>query len=273
MNRLTNNDHTFGPFTFAKSSWKPWRCVWSSGGGDDDEPARNRLTIYLRSWIVRIALPNIIRPHRVRHEANWDEATIKRLGRNHWFETDAREYGFCLSDGHLIFYLGRQTNDSSTTQSWSCFLPWTQWRHVRYSRYGLNGEHWRTEQKGDFLEEFEAMGKCPSASFEFEDYDGERIIAETRIEEREWCFGEKWFKWLSWFRKPKIVRSLDLKFSAEVGPEKGSWKGGTIGHSIEMLPGELHESAFRRYCDMDHERKQRKYKLKFVGPASSPVET
>lgn len=29
---------------------------------------------------------------------------------------------------------------------------------------------------------------------------------------------------------------------------KGSWKGGTIGHSIEMPPGELHADAFRRYC-------------------------
>ena len=46
----------------------------------------------------------------------------------------------------------------------------------------------------------------------------------------------------------KIRRSLDLEFSGETGPEKGSWKGGTVGTGIEMLPGELHEAAFRRYC-------------------------
>jgi hypothetical protein len=45
-----------------------------------------------------------------------------------------------------------------------------------------------------------------------------------------------------------VRRSLDLQFSAEVGKRKGSWKGGTIGHSIDMMPGELHEAAFRRYC-------------------------
>ena len=28
-----------------------------------------------------------------------------------------------------------------------------------------------------------------------------------------------------------------------------TWMGGAIGHSIDMLPGELHEAAFRRYCD------------------------
>jgi hypothetical protein len=32
------------------------------------------------------------------------------------------------------------------------------------------------------------------------------------------------------------------------GP-KGSWKGGTVGHSIAMLPGELHGAAFARYCE------------------------
>jgi hypothetical protein len=90
---------------------------------------------------------------------------------------------------------------------------------------------------------------CPSLTLAFTDFDGERLTARTRIEEREWRLGTGWFKWLSVFRKPMIKRSLDIRFSGETGREKGSWKGGTIGHGIEMLPGELHASAFRRYCD------------------------
>ena len=93
-----------------------------------------------------------------------------------------------------------------------------------------------------------AEESCPSLSFEFDDFDAERIVAKTRIDEREWRFGEGWFKWLSLFRRPKVIRSLDIRFSSETGRRKGSWKGGTIGHSIDMLPGELHEAAFRRYC-------------------------
>ena len=54
----------------------------------------------------------------------------------------------------------------------------------------------------------------------------------------------------------------------ETGREKGSWKGGTIGTSIEMLPGELHESAFRRYCDEEHRAKSGKYRIKFIGAAA-----
>jgi hypothetical protein len=52
---------------------------------------------------------------------------------------------------------------------------------------------------------------------------------------------------------------LDIRFSEETGRRKGSWKGGTLGHGIDMLPGELHEAAFRRYC-ATHE-------MEFVGAA------
>jgi hypothetical protein len=48
-----------------------------------------------------------------------------------------------------------------------------------------------------------------------------------------------------------------MRFSSEVGERKGSWKGGTIGHSITLLPNELHEAGFRRYCEKEG--------LKFIG--------
>ena len=73
------------------------------------------------------------------------------------------------------------------------------------------------------------------------------------------------FAWLSIFRRAKIRRSLSLTFSEEVGPEKGSWKGGLMGTGIEMLPGELHEAAFRRYCEQEHRGKGGKYCIKFIG--------
>jgi len=107
----------------------------------------------------------------------------------------------------------------------------------------------------------------PKACFEFEDYDGKKIVAATHIEEREWKRGTGWFKWLSLIWSNKVSRSLDIRFSEEVGPEKGSWKGGTLGHGIEMLPGELHEAAFRRYCEQEHRAKSRKFRIKFLKAA------
>ena len=272
MGRLTDNDKKFGPLTFGKISWNPWILKFSSGGDEDDE-IDNHLSIYWFGYAAQISLPNILPPFREKHLAtSWDAATVLRLGRNYYFETFPREYGFSLDHGHLNVFLGRQTHDSSTTQDWGCFLPWTQWRHVRYSLYDAEGNQFWTRRdragglgSGRFAEQMDMDARCPSVSFTFADFDKEIITAKTKITEREWRFGEGWFKWLSLFRKSKIQRSLDLQFSAEVGLEKGSWKGGTIGHSIEMLPGELHEAAFRRYCELDHRAKHGTFRISFIG--------
>jgi len=101
----------------------------------------------------------------------------------------------------------------------------------------------------DHLEgSFDAREACPSQTFVFEDFDGERLTAEVVVEEREWRKGDGWFKWLAWFRRPKVHRYIDIRFSGEVGERKGSWKGGTIGHSAELLPWDTPTSAFQRYC-------------------------
>jgi len=256
--RWGDNDTYFGPFTYARDGrgYRPVAVVLASG---DDEYTGVSFRVSGFGHTIILALPQwALASHREKvYPSSWDAATVERLGRNWYWDIDRREYGFTLSKGHLSISLGRQTNDSSTEQRWGCFLPWTQWRHVRHSFYGLKGEHVATlPDTGEpylgnlnrFKREQAIADATPTVSFEFDDYDGERITATTRIEEREWHFGTGWFKWLSLFRKPKVSRSLDLRFSAEVGERKGSWKGGTLGHAITMTTGELHGSAFRRYC-------------------------
>lgn len=267
--RWGDNDVYLGPLTYARDreSYRPFAAVAASGC-EDYPGASFRVSGF--GHTVILALPQwALRPYREKvHAKSWDEATIKRLGRDWYWSIDRRKYGFSLFDGHLDVSLGRQTMDSSTEQRWGCFLPWTQWRHVRHSFYGIDGQHVATlpetgkSYRGDLTRwrrEQAIADATPTVVFAFDDYDGERITATTKIEEREWHFGTGWFKWLSLFRKPSVSRSLDLSFSAEVGPRKGSWKGGTLGHGIEMLPGELHEAAFRRYCDQND--------LTFIGTA------
>lgn len=256
--RWGDNDKYLGPLTYAKNDgWKPIAMILESG---DDEYAGTSFRVSAFGHTLILALPQwVLRPYSEKVRADsWDAATVKRLGRDWYWSIDRRAYGFSISDGHLSVSLGRQTMDSSTEQSWGCFLPWTQWRHVRRSFYGLDGEHVASVSDGDsklgsgfkrWERERAIADATPTISFKFDDYDGETITATTMIEEREWHFGTGWFKWLSVFRRPKISRSLDLDFSSEVGRRKGSWKGGTTGHAIEMNAGELHESAFRRYCD------------------------
>lgn len=250
--RWSDHDHYLGPFTYARDSrgYRPLALVLSSAGEEDDQ-CQLRLSAFGHTFIS--ALPQIIKPSCTWVDCSKYEWASERGG---YWQIDRREYGVSYHDGFLRLFFGRQTNDSSTTQDWAWFLPWTQWRHVRHSYYGANGEHVATiwdgksyrDDPGRWERERELAAAAPTVAFELDDFDGERIVATTRIEEREWRFGTGWFKWLSLFRKARISRDLDIRFSAETGREKGSWKGGTVGHSIDMLPGELHEAAFKRYC-------------------------
>lgn len=245
----SDNDRQLGPFTFSRDKrYQPIELVLDSGHGESPG-CHLRMSCFGLTLITE--LPSIIEPHRKKVIPGWDEATIARLGRDYYYDEHSRKYGFYVNEGFLQVLLGPQTMDSSTTKSWSTFLPWTQWRFIRHSLYDINGRHfwtWPKSVRKDIRDYIDQKDNCPSVTFEFDDFDGERINARTMIEEREWHFGEGWFKWLSLFRKPMIRRSLYIAFSKETGPKKGSWKGGTTGHSIDMLPGELHESAFRRYC-------------------------
>jgi hypothetical protein len=232
--RWSDDDRYFGPFTYAYDKrFKPIAVLFASGSGDgeDGEP-RCRLRLSGFGHTLIIALPPILKPHRVRAITD-------------------REFGFTASHGYLSVSYGRVANDSSTERRWGYFYPWKEWRVVRSSYYDQDGNHFWTKRwtkRRCYKEIAVAKKRCPKVVFPVADYDGELLEAHTMIEEIEWEAGVGNFKWVSWFRKPKLRRSLDIRFSKETGRGKGSWKGGTTGHGIEMLPGELHEAAFRRYC-------------------------
>jgi hypothetical protein len=264
--RWSDNDRYFGPFTYSRGGYCPFALVLGSGDGDENPGCRLRMSGFGHTLII--ALPQIIRPWRRKVKfTHCDEATLGRIGQDWYWDCHEREYGFSLSTSgrvgdrsydFLQVFFGRQTHDSSTDQNWCWFLPWKEWRHVRHSFYGHLGEHVATlpdtgksyrSDPGRFDRERVVADATPTRTFAFADYDGEELTATMRIEEREWRRGKGWFKWLSWFYKPMIQRSLDIEFSGETGDRKGSWKGGTLDHSIKMLPGELHEAAFRHYCN------------------------
>lgn len=266
--RWGDHDRYFGPFTWSYGgTYRHCAVVLRSRGEEGGDGGRCSLRFSLGKATLIIALPGIVQPQRVKRYPDWDAATIERLGRDWYWDVTPRQYGFSLNDGgFLSVYYGRETHDSRTEQRWGCFLPWTQWRHVRHELHDHYGNLFWREPKGAGWDAYrDAKEQCPVQRFLFEDFDGTRLIATTRIEEREWHFGTGWFKWLSWFRRPKIRRSLDIEFSDETGRDKGSWKGGTIGTGIEMMPGELHELAFRRFCDQEHRAKAGRYRIKFLG--------
>lgn len=224
------------------------------------------LALALFGWYVSIRLPPILKPRKHKHffDRVWgDDATHEKPARDWYWQIDRRTYGVSIMGNFLHVNYGAQTMDSSTEQSWGYFLPWLEWNFRRHSFYGLDGgtvaDVWWPRKRGkpgyahDCWEKVrQAETDVPKRTFLFNDFDGQLIGATTHIEEREWWRGTGWFKWLRFFCRPKICRSLDIAFSHEVGARKGSWKGGTVGHGIDMLPGELHEAAFRRYCEKEN---------------------
>ena len=256
--RWSDNDRYWGPFTFSRAGhYRPTGIQLGSGDGDEREGCYLRINVFGHTLIA--ALPPILKPHRTWHEITTEPTRSRMIedGRKPgYWESYNREYGFSLNDALHVHY-GAQTHDSTTNKSKVFFYPWRAHRCIRHSVYDLEGElfadlpEWGFRHKNGWTVKNAIEGACPVAKFDFEDFDGERITATCMIEEREWRQGKGIFR-LLYLGRNKVSRSLALTFSSEVGPRKGSWKGGTVGHSIEMLPDELHEAAFHRYCEQEN---------------------
>lgn len=258
--RWSDNDRHLGPLTFTfRDRWRPLSVMLCSGSDDRENPGCN-IRFQAFGCTLICELPQIIKPWR-----KWVDLRGKSWasGDGFWDE-HPREYGFCLNDGHLSVHLGAQTHDSETTQDWGCFLPWTQWRQVAHRLYHSDGLLAADVAHSPWDEWHKIRDGLRRAKFAIIDHDGERVEVETFVEEREWRLGTGWFKWLGYLAPKKRSRAMDLAFKKEIGPEKGSWKGGTVGHGIEMMAGETQEQAMRRYCEQDHRSKYRTYKITFA---------
>jgi hypothetical protein len=241
-----------------ESGWNAVGLDLSSGCG---EYAGCKLTLKIPRKYIYFRLPQwLMKPvrefkdlsHYVVDGVAPDWLRPNAEGTYGYWELHERRYGFTYADRALHVHYGKQIMEWPGCKSKVFFLPWLEWRHVRSSLLNLDGSFYADVTSQKFGEGERLQDTQPSVSFQFADYDGEVITAKCRIEEREWRAGTGLFKWLSLFRKPKVHRSLDLDFSSEVGRRKGSWKGGTTGHSTEIAPGEAPITAFARYC-AEHE--------------------
>jgi hypothetical protein len=237
----------------SESSYGGRSFLLSSKGENDDKSCT--LTISGFGKYIIIYLPDIIKPKAEKvTPTSWDAATVKRLGRDYYYNYIRRVYGFSSYEGHVSLHYGLCTDCSSSEQRIGFFLPWTQWKFVRRTIFNSDGTlhgDFPATKKGELRDwhvENEATQTVKKDTFLFADYDGEQILADCYIEEREWTRGDSWCSWLKYFHKPQIRRSMDISFSSEVGKRKGSWKGGTLGQGIEMPPYGDCLTAFLRYC-------------------------
>jgi hypothetical protein len=260
--RWSDHDKRYGPWIYSydpRSNYTIFEVILNSSS-EEDEVTTFRVSVGPRTLIL-VMKPWLKGYMKTEQYLSFPAGSPTPVQKTYTEEIE-RKYGISITGDpgevkFFQFFWGPQENQwpSNLGMNWSCFLPWTNWRFVRLSFYNLDGV--QIQDVFDDAHGSKTRKNCPKLSFEFLDFDGEKIIATTHIEEREWRKGDGFFSWLSLFYKPRIHRSLDIEFSKETGPRKGSWKGGTIGHSIELLPEELHRSAFRRYCE--------KHGMTFIG--------
>lgn len=165
-------------------------------------------------------------------------------------DCDSASWGVNIHDNTLWIYIGGGGNFSGGKKwiTWNFPILTKDW--VRTSTLLKDGS-WEHETKGNKKDFYEKEWKEKQASWEYDytdSYDNTIIPTVIYVEEREWR--PKWLKWTKMFAKTR--RTIDIHFSKEVGKRKGSWKGGTVGCSYELLPNESPLDCLKR---MEKERK------------------
>lgn len=174
-------------------------------------------------------------------------------GRTEYTELVQRAYGIWFhSENYLSISYGIQDEHWDATESdrkhWSWLIPWLDWTHVRHTIYKPDGTFFAELEDLPFCsqEREEAISNCPKIRYQIYDLDGEIIEVTAQLEERQWNRGRGWWQWLKYFKKPIVRRSIDIDYASEVGTGKGSWKGGIMGHGIDIEPGETNIKALTR---------------------------
>jgi len=174
-------------------------------------------------------------------------------------DCESAAWGFAYHDNTIWIYIGGAGNFDGGRKYKSFYMPWhLEW--VRTSTLMKDGYDWFHETKGNrksWEEDIEGniigsydwlnKNKWQETHDYLDNYDETIVKATISVVEREWR--PKAFKWTKLFAK--TVRVIDIEFSEEVGRKKGSWKGGCIGCSYNLLPKETPHDCLKR---MQNER-------------------
>ena len=205
------------------------------------------IILFHTSWWFKI--PQIIKP-----KMKWVEFNGKLGG---YIDYIQRDYGFSIGGEALHIHYGIQPGSWSSVDKENSdhtkvyFLPWNQDRRIRYDFLNTDGSYYcsandRSDGRIDFDAIRSAEESVTKIKFSFTE-NGNPNIATCHLEEWEYAKGTSWCSWLSLVTKNKVYRRLEIKFENETGPRSGSWKGGTMGTSINLEDGESALSAFIRY--------------------------
>lgn len=133
-------------------------------------------------------------------------------------QCSGHRYGFHFFQDLLFIYYGKDTGTRNDPHI-AIHMPW-HWRHI-------NKEH-------------KILSEKETHPYTYIRKNGEvqQRTATIHIEQRIW--------WRTWLPYKMHRRYIEVEFNDEVGERSGSWKGGVLGTSFNMNPGETALEALRR---------------------------
>lgn len=162
---------------------------------------------------------------------------------------DMPRYGIHIHDDTLWIYIGGKYEHGQTQKG---YISW----YLPFFSYEFDG-HWIKAKSNNWVNvsknyfEFKESGQAYKEThlytYTLKSGEVQKRNATCTIEKRKWH--RKWLPFLTITRQV-----IDIEFSDEVGEGSGSWKGGTIGCSYDMLQNETIETCLRR---MEREREFR----------------
>lgn len=170
------------------------------------------------------------------------------LALNRWFggENDCErdQYGFGTFEGSIHFHWGHRTKIVDK--------PWG--RRFEFAEYlSADGEWFSDKIKlGTWRVDDDNAGPpvwAEAYAYHYMTDQGEAQHVTATVEVKRYCLSWKFcgFRIKRWFKQ-----SIDVSFDQEVGNQRGSWKGGTVGCDYDMKPGETPGMTLRR---MQRERR------------------
>jgi hypothetical protein len=205
------------------------------------------------TWYALLLIPYIIL-------FGWGKMYIHLPIRTGIEDCDSAAWGIDYHDNMLWIYIGGAGNFEGGRKCKTITMPWSMtWVRTSTLMKGDN-DWWFNEIEGarkSYVEDAEGViigsydwlnkNKWQETHPYLDKYDNTTVNATIGVSEREWR--PLWFKWTSLFAKTRRV--VDIDFDKEVGKKKGSWKGGNICCSYNLLPN---ETAFECLKRMEKER-------------------
>ena len=161
-------------------------------------------------------------------------------------------YGVAVHNDTFWIYKGGDYQDGQCQNQWiSWYLPFFSYTFVGHwiedkdhNWVRMSHRKHKGPEPWDFRKD-KAYVEVHPYKYTLKNGTVQQRTATCTVEKRIWH--RKWFPFLK--RESTVI---DVEFSDEVGERSGSWKGGTIGCSYEMLPD---ETVYDTISRMERERK------------------